>query len=258
MMRLAIASNLAERQITTNKTSRIGVFVLASDASIERDITQILPLSVTAHFTRMDNYETCGERSTDHVTDLARAAKLLAECEDISVLIYGCTSGEICFGYEQIAQTIQSVFPGKTVVTPLQAVAACAKENHLGTITILSPYGHDLNHRMIEIFAAAGISTEGVISPPSWQGRRLSSIGEYEFRAAIRGIQFAKSEALFIPCNALPVVDTIATIEACIGLPVLTSTQTSMWLAARSRNEIGAISPDRFGQIFSSKDRRAP
>lgn len=247
----------APQQHATNrcKAGRFGVFVLSSDASIERDIFTMLPLGSSAHFTRMDNYETCAERSTDHRSDLKRAADLLAECEGISVLIYGCTSGEICFGHDLITQTIQGVFPNCPVVTPIQSALALASDYRIDEITILSPYSHDLNQKMVQIFDAANVSVDCVFSQKAWEGQSLSSINKSDFHAAVSEIDFGISQALFIPCIALPVINAITSIEKTIGMPVLTSTQVSIWYAIRCCSDIQMIPTGKFGSIFLSKNQ---
>lgn len=235
------------------RITRVGVLVLASDGSIEPDIHSMLPARFAAHFSRMDNYETTAERRTNHRFDLALSTKLLAECDDLSAVIYGCTSGELTYGHDLIIKVIEDIIPNAQVVTPMQAAVEAAYANEIGSISILSPYGEILNQRMVQLFGAAGITVKTVFSPKAWSGRSLSSIDAHEFEIAVKAMDVASSKGLFIPCNALAIVNAIEGIEANIGLPVLTSTQVSVWKTLCSLGGIEAMPPTKFGAIFLQK-----
>ena len=204
---------------------RLGALILASDGSIENDLYSMLPPKYVANFSRMNNYETCDARETDHTSDLIASAKLLRECDGISTIIYGCTSGELTFGRDLITHTIKAVFPDGTVVTPVQAAIDAASSSSIRSLYILTPYDTGLNQRMAAMFEAANIAVSGIYSPPFWTGLDLALIDENELISVVKTVDLVDSEGLFVPCNAIPAVQAIAALERSLALPALTSTQ---------------------------------
>jgi maleate isomerase len=200
----------------------------------------------------MENYETCAARGTDHRSDLARSTRLLASCKDISAVIYGCTSGEVLHGRDFIEDAIRDTLSGAFVVTPLAAVVEALEMCSAQTISILSPYGDSLNRKLVELFENNGIAVEQVASPNEWRARDLSAIDILDLTTAASAMEFSRSGALFIPCNALSVVNVIDGIEASIDMTVLTSTQASVWKALQLLDQLGAQSLAKFGSIFST------
>ncbi len=246
-----IRTNVGESS-TAKQLTRFGVLVLATDASIEADMCAMMPGHCVAHFNRMQNYETCALRKTDHRTDLANAALLLAECENISAVMYGCTSGELLHGRELIVEVLQRIMPNAAVVTPLAASIEAMRTRRIDTVSILSPYSDDLNRRIIELFGQRGITVDTVLSPQSWGHMSLSTIDARELKTAAGSMEFQHSQGLFIPCNALAIVGAIRDLEGCTSVPVFTSTQASVWKALKHENLLGERSLPRFGSIFSN------
>ena len=231
--------------------TRFGAVVLGSDESIEADMSSMLSDHCRLHVSRMANYETTETRKTDHATDLTNAVRLLAECEDISAVIYGCTSGELVYGPDLIGRVIRKVLPGAHVVTPIVAAAEAIRAHGVNSISILSPYKSDLNSRLVDVFGTYGIAVDVVYMPQDWDQRRLSTITRLELERAAASVKFADSDGLFIPCNALAVVDMITTIELLTAVPVFTSTQVSVWQALQNKEQLQAASLSRFGSLFS-------
>jgi len=236
---------------TAIESERFGVLVHASDCSIEVDLCSMLPDRCVAHFSRMENYETCAIRKTDHRRDLVNAALLLAECDNISAVIYGCTSGELLHGPNIIETAIKDVLTKVFVVTPIRAAIEAMQMSGIGTVLILSPYSKDLNLRLVELFERHSITVHTVFSPLGWGQRSLSTIDDRELETAAASIEISDSEALFVPCNALAIVDVIKKMEACTGVPVFTSTQVSVWKVLKNLDRLQEQSLTRFGSIFS-------
>ncbi len=212
----------------------------------------MMPGHCVAHFNRMQNYETCALRNTDHRTDLENAALLLAECESISAVVYGCTSGELLHGRELIVEVLQEIMPNAAVVTPLAASIEAMRARRIDNVSILSPYLDDLNRRIIELFGQHGITVETVVSPQNWRHTSLSKIDAQDLKTVAESMEFQHSQGLFIPCNALAIVGAIRDLEGCTSVPVFTSTQVSVWKALKHENLLGEQSLHRFGSIFSN------
>lgn len=230
----------------------IGVFVLSSDQGFEADLITLLPRWVKVNVVRMPSYINCASRGSDHKDELFSTAKLLADCVGIEYAIYGCTSGELIFGKHYIIEALNSVLPDVHVIAPISATIDACKELSLDLISILSPYDRALNRKLCDEFKSNGISVENVYEFALQRDASSSRLNRHFFEDAAKIINENGSKALFVPCNALSVVKHISSMEAHLDLPVLTSTQVSVWKILRLSRPGSLTILKKFGAIYGN------
>ena len=231
---------------------RMGVFVLSSDQGIEDELTSLLPKWTKANFVRMPSYVTCSERGNSHQAELIETAKRLEVCLQLQTIIYGCTSGELLFGKPYIESALKTIFPNLHVVTPINATISAIRELSIDSISILTPYDQSLNRKLADKLESEGISVANVYEFSLVEDAASSKLNRRFFLDAADHIAGDGSQALFVPCNSLSIVNFISSMENHLNAPVLTSTQVSVWKAIHQhRIQIPKV-PKKFGKIFEN------
>ena len=67
-------------------------------------------------------------------------------------------------------------------------------------------------------------------------------------RELARALPLAGADAVFLACTNLPTYDVIPSLEAELGLPVLSANLVTMWAALR---HLGALPADRPERLFA-------
>ena len=233
---------------------RLGVFVLASDQAIEEEVRWVVPPGTAIHVARMASYVGLQDGGTAYFRNLATTAHSFQACSGIQAYLYGCTSGEVTFGAERIRSAIAETLPGAEVITPLAAVARAVKALSRSRISILSPYEQDLNTLLSDRLQGSGLAVDMIYSFALAQDVDTAELTRAFFAEAAKRIARDKPECLFIPCNALSVITHIEIMEQILGVPVITSTQASVWNALKNCNFNPTAVSDSFGELFSVKD----
>jgi len=121
------------------------------------------------------------------------------------------------------------------------------------TISILSPYARKLNRRLRDQFESSNIMVEKVYEfalSDDFDAPRLDA--SFFLEAATR-IQNDIVKCLFIPCNSLSVVTHIQKMEDLLGVPVITSTQVSVWQALKLCGYEPEDTLKHYGTLFSDQ-----
>lgn len=210
---------------------RIGLFVLSSDQGIENELVTMLPKEVKVHFARMPSYVDNSDHGTAHKHELSSISELFRSCPKVQAFIYGCTSGEVIFGREKLVAGISGVLPNAQVITPIAAAVSALKDMSLDTISILSPYDRELNRKLRDRFESSNIMVEKVYEFALLDDFDAPRLNAMFFLESASRIQNDAPTCLFIPCNSLSVVAHIQKMENLLGVPVITSTQVSVWEA---------------------------
>ena len=136
---------------------RVGVIALANDQVIERDIGLMLPPEVLTFTTRIAFGGDCTlEQLAKMAPVLTEATGLLNPEVSLDAVIFGCTSGTIAIGPDNVRASIRKVLPEALVVNPVDA--ACTALTHLGAkrLNLITPYEPGLADFMFDTFAGRG------------------------------------------------------------------------------------------------------
>lgn len=230
---------------------RIGLIVLQTDESLERDLRQMIPARVNLLVSRVPSGADVSTATLGQMAvDLPAAARLLPQAQTYGVVGYGCTSGSAVIGPDVVRDLVQSGVPTQCVTNPVTALLAACAAMGLHRLGILSPYVATVSQTLRDVLGRGGIATPVFGSFDEASEARVVRIASASIIAATETLAAQGGiDALFLSCTNLRTLDVIAPLEARTGLPVLSSNQVLGWHLMRS-----AGLPDRlqgFGRLLS-------
>jgi len=217
--------------LSSDRPTQLGLVVLQSDETLERDMRWLLPKDVELLVSRVPSGT---ELSVEFIAamegKLTDAATLLPRGPQLASVGYGCTSASAQIGTDRVAELIKAGVPTDHVTNPVSALIAACRALNLRKIGLISPYIASISDRLRDVLAGAGITAvrfgsfnEPIeanvvrISPQSLKDAALSMAQDHE------------CEGIFLSCTNLRTLDVIDEIEAEIGRPVLSSNQVLAW-----------------------------
>ncbi|MEM9550544.1 MAG: Asp/Glu racemase [Pseudomonadota bacterium] len=221
---------------------QIGLIVLQSDESIERDMRRLMPNMVELLVSRVP--------SGTHVTpdslaameaELKHAAALFPQTARFRAVGYGCTSGTAQIGAKNVSAAIRSGLVADAVTDPVTALIAACRQLSARRIGLLSPYIESVSARLREVLSSAGIAVCAFASFEESAEDRVARITAQSILAAASKLaKMERMDALFISCTNLRTLDVIDRIEAETGLPVFSSNQVLAWHLLRLSGTVAA------------------
>lgn len=232
-------------------SARVGLILLATDLVSEVALAGMLEPDDTVGLfaTRLRNANpTTVENLTAHGPEIAAAAERLLPGERLDVMVYGCTSGSIVLGQDQVAGQIHTVRPGLPVTTPGTAVVTALRALGIERPALVTPYITDV-HRVVHDFLSNQgftIAQSGVFGLAD--DGDMARVTPPSIEDAVMAMDLADADGVFISCTALRAADAIAPLEARLGLPVVTSHQALLWHALRLAGD--GRRPERLGRLW--------
>lgn len=240
--------------LETTVSPKVGLIVLQSDETIERDIRRLLPNHVDMLVSRVP--------SSTHVTPgslaamgakLEAAVRLFPEGLSFLAIGYGCTSGTAQIGLGQVSEAIRAGASTDHVTEPVSALVAACKSLGVARIGVVSPYIASVSERLHSVLAASGVTVGDFASFNESEESRVARISPGSIRdAAIELGQRSEAEAIFLSCTNLRTLDVISDVEAAIGKPVLSSNLVLAWHLLRLAQIEGA--GDAPGRIWATPE----
>jgi maleate isomerase len=217
--------------------ARIGLIVPSSNTTAEPELSAAAPAGVSVHTARMP-LENVTADDLDTMADRAVECAELLRHADVDVVAYGCTTGSLLHGHgfdAELEAEIEATADCPTVATALSVERAL---DALGCqrIALATPYVEDLTRREVEYLEASDREVVAV------DGRGIeanTAIGSLTAEDAYRQVTALLAEAdepdgVFISCTNYPSLSVVRTLEADIGLPVVTSNAATVWDALRT------------------------
>jgi maleate isomerase len=236
--------------------AKLGVIVLSTSLTVENEFRRMVPDDVSYHVARClipDSARSEREKEDQFLSieqNVLVAARQLAMAQP-DLILFACTIGSMLGGTghdlaisERITQAA-----GIPAITTGTAVLEALRRLELRRIALISPYPEGMGVREKNYLEASvpGLSVVsmknlGVIS--SYEKNLLPASSSY--RTAKETVT-PDAEGLFISCTAWRTIDVIEPLERELAIPVITSTQASLWACLR-RCGIGDALP--FGRLF--------
>ena len=231
---------------------KIGLIVLSTDHTIESDFNAVcrdLPLDVFIN--RIHNQNPLTKENLSKMQDeLESVAKKILPDEKIDTIAYGCTSGTIAIGEENVKKKILLAKPGCYVTTPVTSAIKAFNEMNIKKISIFTPYPESVNKTIFEYFTKNNIDILSFTSLNLDLDSDIAKIDPKYLLETLIKLDTANADALFISCTALPVLKILDEVEKKIGKIVLSSNQTLIWDTLRS---VGYKSPvEGYGKLLRS------
>lgn len=214
----------------------VGLIVLATDQTIEYEWRQLLDQPGIAFFeSRIHNSP---QISPDTLAlmeqDISSAVELILPDESLKVMAFGCTSGTMVIGEENIFKKIHSVRPNVACTTPLTGAMAALKALNAERIALLTPYIPAINHLFADFIEKSGINVSRIGSFNNSNDNEVARIDRQSLQHAVQALgNYDDVDAVFISCTSLRVAELIPALERALGKPVISSNYAMAWHALR-------------------------
>lgn len=238
-----------------SERARIGVIVLATDYTMEREWMNLMDLpGVAVYAARIKNDpQITPETLRAMEPRLTATADLILPGSDLDVLAFGCTSASMAIGEGRVFELLEASKPGAKYTTPITAAFAAFGAFGAKRIGVLTPYRADVNR-----IVADYMTTHGGVEVPvfgSFNEEMDDKVARIDPASIMAGIKRLKSlgdiDAVFVSCTSVRLADVAADVEREIGLPVTSSNHAMAWHALRLggvRDELPA-----FGSLFTKQ-----
>lgn len=232
---------------------RIGLVLLATDHTTERDFARMCPHHRAAIYANriLNENPTTPENLRRMQPRLTEGAALILPEETLDVIYYSCTSASAVLGNEAVISAVHAAKPSTPVITPTSAADTALRTLGARRISILTPYIPETSAAVAGYFAGQGYDVANLTCFGMEDDREMArvSLGTI-FEAGCQTLA-ADADALFISCTALPSAEVAQRIEDATGKPVVTSNQAGVW---QSLHTIGIDEPMAgYGRLLTLK-----
>jgi len=243
-------STYIKPQFKDNTNPRIGLVALSTDFSIEKDFNSIfLNLPIDLFVNRLPFYNPLTDKNLIKMTEkLTEVTENILPNQTLDAVAYGCTSGTIAAGVDEITNKIQSAKPNCKVTTPITSAVNALKHLNLKKISVFTPYPQAINEKVINYFKNEGFDIQSFASFNLESDLDIGKIDPKYLLEVLTKMDTVDAEALFISCTALPAFEIIQELENKIKKIVLSSNQTLIWDSIRSVGHNSSI--EGYGKLL--------
>lgn len=221
--------------------TRLGLILIATDHTSERDFRIMLPPTVDAFVTRIPCHVDC---TLDHLAGMAgsltAAAEVLLPGSDLHAIAFGCTSGTMVIGEAEVARRIGLARPGVPVATPLRAALRAFDALGVRRISLVAPYVDEVNQALRAALEGNGIDVAAMTGLGLVSDRDMARLPIDAIVGLGMEADHAEAEAVFLACTAMRAVEAAGPLERRLGKPVVTSNQA---LCRQLLELAGAVAP---------------
>lgn len=210
---------------------QIGLVVLKSDETIERDFRDLIPDTVELLVSRVPAGD---ELTLDNLIEIQNhlrdAIGLFPTGLDFAALAYACTSGTATLGVSRVEELLHGAARTREVSNPLSALLAASEALGVRRIGVLSPYTLPVSNRLCETLSEHGLEVAacGSFAVPHEAMVVRIDAGSILFGAAELARK-AHFDALFLSCTNLRTLGLLERLEEQMGVPVMSSNQVLAW-----------------------------
>lgn len=243
---------------------RLGVIVPSADVVVEPNFQRYLPESVVYYVSRSNqkNEQLNGNTLDLIVNGAFEAAESLAHAKP-ELICFCCTAASFIRGPgwdRELAARISKSAGGIPATTTSSAMLEALQALNARTIFMITPYPAERYAVEIEFFRAAGIEVKGHDHFVCKMGWEIPAIRPEQVlekarrnRDAIEGC-----DAVFFSCTNLRSMQVAEQVEKEIGVPVVTSNQSTVWLAlGRLGVDARTVKAGRLFQVPYPQPQRA-
>lgn len=225
----------------TGWRGRIGLIVPSSNTTAEPEFRTHAPAGVEVYGARMRLESVTVEELDAMSDDASRAASLLADA-DVDAIAYACTTGSLLHGpgFDADLEAELAAVAGVPAVATALSVDRALESLGASRIAVLTPYTDDLDDRERSYLEAGGYEVVAI------DGRGITAntdIGrlppEAAYRQARRVVDDLRAgdapdvDAVFVSCTNYRTMSVLGTLEADLGVPVVSSNSATLWDVCR-------------------------
>ena len=222
---------------------RVGLIALATDFRIEKDfISVIKDQNIDFFVNRIHCYfPLTSENLIKMSGTVTEISKDILPNEKLDCVVYGCTSGTIAAGYENIKKKINLAKPEAEVTTPSTAAINALKKMNIEKIAIFTPYSKVLNDEVIDYFKSENFEVSSNAYFDILSDLDIGKVDEDYLYETLSKMDLGDADALFISCTALPALSIIDKLEKKLNKVVLSSNQVLIWDTLQSIGKKNSI-----------------
>jgi maleate isomerase len=224
-----------------NRVRRIGVIAPPGNVAVEREFPLYLPRGVVLNHNRLsrpDSIQT-PESILAMNDSLELVAVNLAQAYP-EVITYACTGGSFLEGLGQEAQPAERIeratgIPG---VTTSVAVVAALRALEARSVVLIAPYPHDIMAFEVKFLQHYGFTVTAwdTFNCLTSEANRALSSEQIAEKVLSHREAIAASDAVFVSCTNILVMDQIERLERELQRPVVTSNQATLWAVFNKMN----------------------
>ena len=215
---------------------RIGLIVLASDYTIEHEFRKMLDIpGVAVYESRIFNDAEINPRTLAAMeARIADSAGVILPGAHLDVVAYGCTSGAMVIGPENVHARIHEARPGVACTTPMEAASAALRALDAKRVCLIAPYVDEINRTMREYILGLGFQ---VPIMGSWNLSNDADVAritsETTCRTAVELASGDDVDAVFVSCTSIRLAESVEALEDTINKPVISSNIATAWHCLR-------------------------
>ena len=238
-------------QFIKKTNPRVGLIVLATDVMIEKDFLKVFNgVHADLFVNRITNYNPV---TADNLKKMENKITTVTENilpgEKIDCIVYGCTSGTIVSGYDNIKKKINTAKPDALVTAPSTAALNALKRKNISRISIVTPYIKSVNDDVVNFFKNNNFEITSNTYFDIESDVDIGKVDQDQLFEILSKIDHKNAEALFVSCTSLPVLSIIEKLEKKLNMTVLSSNQALIWETLESINRNDSIKG--YGSLFS-------
>ena len=218
-------------QFIKKNNPRVGLIVLATDVMIEKDFLKVFnEVPADLFVNRITNYNPVTADNLKKMTEnITSVTENILPGEQIDCVVYGCTSGTIVSGYDNIKKKINLAKPNASVTAPSTAALNALKKKNIKKISIVTPYIKSVNDDVVNFFKDNNFEVTSNTYFDIESDKDIGRVDQDKLFEILCNIDHKGAEALFVSCTSLPVLNIIERLEKKLSITVLSSNQALIW-----------------------------
>ena len=218
-------------QFIYKNNPRVGLIVLATDVMIEKDFLKVFnEVSADLFVNRITNYNPVTSDNLKKMTEnITSVTENILPGEEVDCVVYGCTSGTIVSGYDNIKKKINLAKPNASVTAPSSAALNALKKKNIKKISIVTPYIKSVNDDVVNFFKKNNFEVTSNTYFDIESDIDIGRVDQDKLFEILSKIDHKGAEALFVSCTSLPVLNIIERLEKKLKIIVLSSNQALIW-----------------------------
>ena len=222
----------------TRNTAKLAVVLPEGNITCETEFPALAPSGLSFHFQRLRREGTAlTEASLLSMQGNVDAATQALLMPLPAAMVYACTSGTFLTGHDRHADMAlrMQALSGVPCITTATAMLRALKRVDAKRILMLTPYPDDINQTECEFLAHHGIEVIRADTFGCTDGDQIRALSWQQVLERARTLQpnAARADALFLSCTNMPTLPAIETLEAELGIPVVSSNSVSAWAVLR-------------------------
>jgi len=229
----ALEMGLSHTQTPRPDKLHIGLVQLSTDHSLEMDWAKLIGSSAMVFSSRVYYSSVMTKEALTEISKgITHAASLIATGLPMDVMAFGCTSASMVIGSKKIAERLTIDHPGIPTTNPWAAAKEAFRHLNTEKVSIFSPYPTEVNFHLYKELLAEGFDVPAI---GALRIQNDTDITRVSYDSMVRGaeqiLDKAKTDAIFMSCTNLRVLDHLEKLESLLGIPVVCSNQAMFWHA---------------------------